>query len=70
MRYYDAVFPVMLSGHAGTATVRVVHRRYADYLLPGWSFCLVGPLAIGLHLADHGKRPILNLRASRFQGRG
>lgn len=52
MMHYDAKFPVWLGGKPGVATVRVSRRRWAPELFQGWSLCLVGPLAIGLHLVD------------------
>lgn len=50
MRYYEASFPVTWGDLNGRATVRVTLKQWAPTLLPGWSFCLAGPFAIGFDL--------------------
>ena len=59
MRYSEFAFPLDVAKTKGTATIRVTSRKWAKLLLPGWSFCTAGPLAVGLHY-DCLPRPASN----------
>lgn len=52
VQHYDACFNLTVNGKRKRATIRVCRRRWSATLLLGWQVQLVGPLAIGFHLAD------------------
>jgi hypothetical protein len=52
MRFYDARFLHRSGDEVRRITVRVVRRKHAEHLLPGWTWQPLGPLAIGCHVAD------------------